>query len=77
MRVQEEFGSGQTNSKDCSVTDNVKTLWQELTKWLDENDKNDNIKALNYNNMWNPGMPMTQHDPNLRAIYLFIVVWVE
>jgi hypothetical protein len=55
----------------------VKTLWQELTKWLDENDKIDNLKALNYDNMWNPGMPMTQLDANLRGIYLFIVDWVE
>jgi hypothetical protein len=36
MSVLKDFGLGRTNSKDCSVTDNVKTLWQEFTKWLDE-----------------------------------------
>jgi hypothetical protein len=48
-----------------------------LTKWLDENDKIDNLQALSYNNLWNGKKPMTQLDSNLRAIYLFIVNWVE
>jgi hypothetical protein len=57
--------------------DNVKTLWQELTKWLDENEKIDNLKALDYDKKWNDKKPKTQLDSNLRAIYLFIVDWVD
>jgi hypothetical protein len=55
----------------------VKTLWQEFTKWLDEEEKIDTLKPLNYNNMWNGKKAMTELDANLTSIHRFIVDWVE
>jgi hypothetical protein len=77
MSVLKDFGLGRTNSKDCSVTDNVKTLWQEFTKWLDEEEKIDKLKPLNYDHMWNGKNAMTELDANLKSIYRFIVDWIE
>jgi hypothetical protein len=77
LSVLEDFGCDRTVSQNVSVFDTLKTHWGEFMSWCEDNDKLHNIKALNFNNMWNHNNSLVELDSNFKTIHTHLIDWVQ
>ena len=77
LKALENFGCDRTLAAEVNVSDSLKTFWGEYMSWLVDNDKLDELKPLDFDNMWNDDKLLNSLDHNLDAIYENLMTWVE